>query len=61
MSAVGSDADHDPADIVTLTATADRLAGLAEVAELMDDEAGATKLRDAAARLRMHVMHLLDD
>lgn len=51
----------DPVDVTTYMAAADRLAGLADVAELMDDDANAAKLRDQADRMRMHAMHLLDD
>ncbi len=42
-------------------ATAERLAELADVAELMDDPDGAARLRRDAARVGDHAMRLLDD
>jgi hypothetical protein len=47
-----------PGDLV---AVADRLSSLAETAELMGDEAGASRFRDAAAIMRLQAMDLLDD
>lgn len=44
-----------------LTASADRLDSLAEVAELMDDEAGALRFRREAERHRSEAMAMLDD
>jgi hypothetical protein len=41
--------------------TADRLDGLADVAELMDDDDGALRLRRQAAELRVAAMRLLDE
>jgi hypothetical protein len=43
-----------------LAAVADRLDDLAEVAELMDDDAGATRFRAAGARCRARAMAMLD-
>lgn len=44
----------------TLSRTADRLDELAEMAELMDDDATALRLREDGARCRRHAMALLD-
>jgi hypothetical protein len=41
--------------------TADRLDGLADVAELMDDTDGALRLRRQASELRVAAMRLLDE
>jgi hypothetical protein len=43
-----------------LAVVADRLSSLAETAELMGDDAGADRFRDAAAILRLQGMGLLD-
>jgi hypothetical protein len=48
-------------DIAGLAATAERLDGLAETAELMGDPDAAGRLRDAASTARLHAMTLLDD
>jgi hypothetical protein len=47
-----------PADVA---AVADRLSALADTAELMGDDAGAARYRDAAAIMRLQAMDLLDD
>lgn len=53
---------HDPRRAAeTLSRTADRLDELAEMAELMDDDATALRLREDGARCRRHAMALLDD
>jgi hypothetical protein len=44
-----------------LAALADRLASLADTAELMDDRGSATRFREAAAEVRLQAMGLLDD
>lgn len=48
------------ADRDDLTAIADRLSSLADTAELMGDGAGAVRLREAASKMRLHAMRLLD-
>lgn len=65
-SGAGDDRERDVAsdeavDLLALTEAADRLDGLAEMAEVMDDAAGADRFRDAAARARLRAMALLDD
>lgn len=55
---VGSDAVGDQA--VDLAAVADRLSSLADTAELMGDDAGAVRFRDAAAVMRLQAIGLLD-
>jgi hypothetical protein len=40
---------------------ADRLDALAEVADLMGDEAGAARMRSQAAARRLRALRLLDD
>ncbi len=53
--------DDDRAALVrALTASAERLDELAEVAALMDDEAGALALRHRAERERAEALDLLD-
>lgn len=49
------------ADLLGLTDAADRLDGLAEMADVMGDAAGADRFRDAAARARLRAMSILDD
>ncbi len=54
--------DAERTEAVDLLAQmADRLDALAETAALMDDEAGAVRLRNHAARRRAEAMRLLDD
>ena len=43
------------------TAAADRLDALADIAELMGDDAGAEALRARASHVRLHAMSLLDE
>ncbi len=57
--AVTEQADRN--DVQGHTATADRLDGLADVAELMDDTDGALRLRRQASELRVAAMRLLDE
>jgi hypothetical protein len=52
--------DPDPDLVTRLAETADRFDQLAEVAELMGDEAGALRFRRDAARCRDRAMGLLD-
>lgn len=52
--------DMPLADRDDLTAIADRLSSLADTAELMGDGAGAVRLREAASKMRLHAMRLLD-
>jgi hypothetical protein len=51
----------DRSDVQGRAATADRLDGLADVAELMDDSDGALRLRREASELRVAAMRLLDE
>ena len=51
----------DRTDLLGRAATADRLDGLADVAELMDDVDGAVRLRCQASELRVAAMRLLDE
>jgi hypothetical protein len=51
------DADQLIADLATV---ADRLASLAESAELMGDEAAAARYRSGASTCRLRAMALLD-
>jgi hypothetical protein len=48
-------------DVQGHATTADRLDGLADVAELMDDVDGALRLRRQASELRVVAMRLLDE
>jgi hypothetical protein len=57
--AVTEQADRN--DVRNHTATADRLDGLADVAELMEDTDGALRLRHQASELRVAAMRLLDE
>jgi hypothetical protein len=52
-------ADRPEADVAA--ATAERLAELADVAELMGDGDGADRLRQRAAVARDRAMRMLDD
>ena len=45
----------------SLSQRADRFDELAEVAELMGDDAGAIRWRERAARCRVEAMRLLDE
>jgi hypothetical protein len=47
-------------DVEAATRVADRLDALAETAELMGDEAGSSRLREQATRVRLEAMNLLD-
>lgn len=49
-----------PSAVPALTRAADRLDELADTAELMGDEEGATRLRSEARATRMRAMDLLD-
>ena len=49
------------ADLDGLSEAANRLDGLAEMADFMDDADGANRLREAAATARLRAMKLLDD
>ena len=49
------------ADAIAAASTAERLAELADIAELMDDVDGAVRLRRGAEQARVRAMHLLDD
>lgn len=51
----------DPTDAHRAVAAAERLAELADVAELMDDSDGALQLRRRAAQVQSQAMRLLDD
>jgi len=51
----------DRTDVLGRAATADRLDGLADVAELMDDVDGAVRLRCQASEVRVAAMRLLDE
>jgi hypothetical protein len=51
----------DRNDVSARATTADRLDGLADVAELMDDDDGALRLRRQASALRVAAMGLLDE
>lgn len=53
-------ADDRPERARRLEGDADRCDELADVAELMGDDATATQLRSAAHRHRMAALHLLD-
>lgn len=55
-----SDDLHDQ-ELARRSATADRLDGLADVAELMDDADGALRLRHQASALRVAAMQMLDE
>ncbi len=55
------DAAHGRDVAEELARAADRLDALAEVAELMDDEATARRFRHEGERCRMQAMTLLDD
>ena len=51
----------DRSDVQGRATTADRLDGLADVDELMDDPDGALRLRRQASELRVAAMRLLDE
>ncbi|MFO7278830.1 MAG: hypothetical protein C0P77_000350 [Thermoanaerobacterales bacterium] len=53
--------DERRAEAQRLADLADRLDGLAEVADLMGDEAGAARLRSQATARRLRALRLLDD
>jgi len=53
--------DADAPIVRTLVTTAERLDSLAEMADLMGDDAGAVRLRRAAANRRLEAMELLDE
>jgi hypothetical protein len=46
---------------LTLARTADRLDALADMAELMGDDAGTDGFRERASACRLRAMQLLDD
>lgn len=50
-----------PSAVPALVRAADRLDELADAAELMGDDDGATRLRDEARAHRMQALDLLDD
>lgn len=50
-----------PSDVELQIQVADRLDGLADVAELMDDDDGAVRLRRRAAEVRAAAMASLDE
>ncbi|MGB3411964.1 MAG: hypothetical protein WBA45_12300 [Microthrixaceae bacterium] len=52
--------DQSVATFESLAAVADRLASLAETAELMGDTASALRYREGAAIARLRAMELLD-
>ena len=51
----------EPSDAALAAQTAERLAELADVAELMGDGDGAARLRTSAARASDRAMRMLDD
>jgi hypothetical protein len=55
------DRESQKQDAHRLGSTADRLDSLADTAELMDDPAGADRLRELASSCRLRAMTLLDD
>lgn len=52
--------DFTRSAVPALARAADRLDELADIAELMGDDDGATRLRRAAEVSRLEAMHLLD-
>lgn len=55
------DEQHDRTPFLEMMRVADRLESLAETAALMDDQAGALRLRTQASNTRLRAMALLDD
>jgi hypothetical protein len=53
--------ETQPSTLIALVAAADRMDSLADVADLMDDRAGADRLRERSSSCRLRAMRLLDD